>query len=93
MGRGGVAQGGRARWEARWKGWREATLGRPNRVDLKPWFPHGIEALREAAVREKLAALGTSLWERIQRARRATGVPGNLRRLNPHFIGRQTELR
>ncbi len=70
-----------------------ATLDRPNWVDLKPWFPHGVSALREAAVREKVAALGTCLWERIQRARRASGVPGNLRRLNPHFLGRGTELR
>jgi len=74
------------------KGWYE-LLRRTNYTDLRPWFPRGVEALREAAVREKLAALGTSLWERIERARRATGVPGNLRRLNPHFIGRHTELR
>lgn len=90
-----VAPTDRSLWEARWKAWREATLGRPNWVDLKPWFPHGIEALREVAVRDKIAALCTSLWERIQRARRATGVPGNLglRRPNPHFIGRHAELR
>jgi hypothetical protein len=74
------------------RGWYE-LLRRTNYTDLRPWFPHGTEALREAAVREKIASLGTSLWERIQRARRATGVPGNLRRLNPHFIGRRTELR
>jgi hypothetical protein len=74
------------------QGWYE-LLRRTNYTDLRPWFPRGVEALREAAVRDKLAALGTSLWERIQRARRATGVPGNLRRLNPHFIGRRTELR
>ena len=67
-------------WEQRWKAWHEGTLGRPNWVDLKPWFPHGTEALREAAVREKLAALGTSLWERIQRARRATGSSSSARR-------------
>ncbi|MBI5383621.1 MAG: toll/interleukin-1 receptor domain-containing protein [Verrucomicrobia bacterium] len=88
-----VTPADRPAWEKKWKAWHEATLDRPNWVDLKPWFPNGVEALREAAVREKLAALGTSLWERIQRARRATGVPGNLRRLNPHFIGRRTELR
>lgn len=74
------------------KGWYELLL-RHNYTDFRPWFPKGVEALREAAVRERLAALSTSLWERIQRARCATGVPGNLRRLNPHFIGRQPELR
>jgi tetratricopeptide (TPR) repeat protein len=88
-----VTPADRAMWEPRWKAWREATLGRLNWVDLKPWFPHGIEALHEAAVRVKISALGNSLWERIQRARRATSVPGNLRRLNPHFVGRRTELR
>ena len=93
VGRKVVTPADRPAWEKKWKAWHEATLDRPNRVDLKPWFPQGVEALRETAVREKLAALGTSLWERIQRARRATSVPGNLRRLNPHFIGRRTELR
>lgn len=80
------------KWVADIRPWLEGVM-RPNFTDLRPWFPLGVEALREAVVREKLAALGTSLWERIQRARHATGVPGNLRRLNPHFIGRHTELR
>jgi hypothetical protein len=81
-----------AEWVAGIQPWLDEVL-RPNFTDLRPWFPHGVEALRQADVRGKLAALGTSLWERIERARRATGVPGNLRRLNPHFIGRRTELR
>jgi len=74
------------------KSWHE-LLCRSNYTDLRPWFPNGVEALRDEVVKEKLANLGTSLWERIQRTRRATGVPGNLRRHNPHFIGRNTELR
>ncbi|MEY4178148.1 MAG: regulatory protein afsR, partial [Planctomycetota bacterium] len=73
-------------------GWYE-LLRRTNYTDLRPWFPSGVSALREATVRDKIAALGASLYDRIQRARRATGVPGNLRRLNPHFVGRHTELR
>ncbi|MBI2422952.1 MAG: toll/interleukin-1 receptor domain-containing protein [Candidatus Hydrogenedentes bacterium] len=81
-----------AKWVAEIKPWLDGVM-RPNFTDLRPWFPRGVEALHDAAVREKLAALGTSLWERIQRARRATSVPGNLHRLNPHFIGRDTELR
>ena len=88
-----VTPADRPAWEQKWKAWHIGTIDRPNWVDLKPWFPHGVEALRETAVREKLAALGTSLWERIQRARRANAVPGNLHRLNPHFIGRRAELR
>ncbi len=73
-------------------GWYE-LLRRTNYTDLRPWFPSGVSALREATVRDKIAALGASLYDRIQRARRAMGVPGNLRRLNPHFVGRHTELR
>ncbi|MFC1806034.1 TIR domain-containing protein, partial [Planctomycetota bacterium] len=80
-----------AKWVAKIKPWLDSVM-RSNFTDLRPWFPHGVEALRDVAVREKLADLGTSLWERIQRARRATGVPGNLRRPNPHFIGRHAEL-
>ena len=74
------------------KGWHE-LLSRKNYTDLRPWYPRGVQALREEAVRTKLAALGNSLWERIQRSRMASSVPGNLRRVNPHFIGRATELR
>ncbi len=40
-----------------------------------------------------MEALGQSLWERLERARRADGVPGNLRRQNPFFVGRKEELR
>ena len=62
-------------------------------TDLKPWYPKGIETLQEVAVKKQMAVLGNSLWERIQRARRATRAPGNMRRLNPYFVGRRTELR
>jgi tetratricopeptide (TPR) repeat protein len=74
------------------QGWRE-LLCRTNYTDLRPWFPQGLTALREEVVRQKIASLGTSLWKRIKRARRATSVSGNLRRPNPHFIGRVTEMR
>ncbi len=40
-----------------------------------------------------MAALGQSLWERIDRARRAEKAPGNLRRQTPYFVGRREELR
>lgn len=70
-----------------------AELSRGNFTDLRPWFPHGIQALRDAEARRRMEALGTSLWERIQRARRASGVPGNVRQLNTHFVGRNRELR
>jgi tetratricopeptide (TPR) repeat protein len=88
-----VTAADRRQWEARWKDWRVATLDRQQWVDLKPFFPDGLAALQNDEVRRRMEALGASLWERIQRARRATGVPGNLRQLNPHFIGRRAELR
>ncbi|MFZ4509308.1 MAG: TIR domain-containing protein, partial [Fimbriimonas sp.] len=88
-----VAPANRAEWEQKWKAWRKGTLDIPNYTDLQPWFNSGVNAMREEAVERKLAKLGDSLWERIRRARRATDLPGNLRRLNPHFIGRTTELR
>ena len=74
------------------EGWYQ-LLRRTNYTDLRPWYPLGVEALREEAVQQKLKELGNSLWERIKRAREATSVPGNLRRVNPHFVGRRSELR
>lgn len=68
-------------------------LMRTHFTDMRPWFDAGAGALRQAEVRQRLEALGTTLWERIQRARRAMAVPGNLRRHNPHFVGRRDELR
>ena len=64
-----------------------------NFTDIRPWFPEGATALQREEVRKRLAKLGESLWERIQRARRAEGAPGNLRRQNPFFVGRREELR
>jgi tetratricopeptide (TPR) repeat protein len=68
-------------------------LMRGNFTDLRPWFPSGAVAMREAEVQRRMEALGLSLWERIERARRARNVPGNVRRTNPFFVGRRRELR
>jgi tetratricopeptide (TPR) repeat protein len=68
-------------------------LLRGNFTDLRPWFPEGAMALQKEEVGRRLARLGESLWERLQRARRATDAPGNLRWQNPHFVGRHEELR
>ena len=68
-------------------------LLRGNFTDIRPWFPSGVRELQNEEVRRRMAKLGKSLWERLQRARRATGVPGNLRWQNPHFVGRHQELR
>jgi tetratricopeptide (TPR) repeat protein len=72
--------------------WLEDIM-RGNFTDIRPWFPEGAEALQREEVRRRMAALGQSLWERLQRARRAEAAPGNLRRQNPHFVGRREELR
>lgn len=64
-----------------------------NFTDIRPWFPEGADVLQREEVRLRMAALGESLWKRIARARRATGVPGNLRQQNPWFVGRSEELR
>jgi hypothetical protein len=63
-----------------------------NWIDLRPWFPEGAEALRKKEVSDRMDALGITLWQRIERARRAMAVPGNLRWMNPHFVGRRAEL-
>ena len=70
-----------------------AELWRANYTDLRPWFPEGAVALQQEEVRQRMARLGESLWERLQRARCAMAVPGNLRWQNPHFLGRGEELR
>jgi tetratricopeptide (TPR) repeat protein len=65
---------------------------RGNFTDIRPWYQEGAKALQLAEVRKRMAKLGESLWERIQRARRAEAAPGNLRRQTPFFVGRKQEL-
>jgi tetratricopeptide (TPR) repeat protein len=89
---GAVTHVDRPQWEQRWTGW-HVEADRCQAIDLRPWFRHGVASLQQAEVRSCLDALGTSLWERIRRARRASSVQGNLRRPNPHFVGRSAELR
>jgi hypothetical protein len=74
------------------KKWYE-SVWHGNFTDLRPWFPQGVRALQEQEVQRHMAVLGQSLWERLQRARRAEAAPGNLRRQNPYFVGRSEELR
>ena len=69
------------------------SVWRCNYTDLRPWYPEGVKALQQQEVQRRMAALGQSLWERLDRARRAEAAPGNLRRQNPYFVGRIEELR
>jgi tetratricopeptide (TPR) repeat protein len=73
-------------------GWLTA-VERGNFTDMRPCFPEGARALQREDVQRRVAALGQSLWERIDRARRAEKAPGNLRRQTPYFMGRTEELR
>ena len=65
---------------------------RSNFTDLRPWFPEGAKALKLEEVTRRMAALGGTIWERLQRARRAHAVIGNLRWQSPRFVGRNREL-
>jgi tetratricopeptide (TPR) repeat protein len=69
----------------------DAILG-TNFTDLRPWFPVGAAAMREEAVRQRMAVLGQTIWKRLERARRALTVPGNMRGMTPYFVGRNREL-
>lgn len=60
---------------------------------LQPWFPAGISALQEHAVRQRVKRLGQDVHDQLRQARQAQQAPGNLRRHNPSFVGRTAELR
>jgi tetratricopeptide (TPR) repeat protein len=70
-----------------------AELRRRQNFDLRPWDQEGEEALREAAVRERMAKLNQQIADTILRGERAERSLGNVDAHNPHFIGRQAILR
>jgi hypothetical protein len=72
--------------------WRRAVT-RVQLVELQEWFPHGVQALQEARVREQVEALGKGVYEHWRQARLAKQAPGNLTHYNPNFVGRVEELR
>ncbi|MEM7455656.1 MAG: toll/interleukin-1 receptor domain-containing protein [Planctomycetota bacterium] len=79
--------------EQRLKKWMHDVKRPQITCNLRPWFPDGANALREDTVRQRVAALGTSIWSRVERARRVRKTPGNLPRTNPYFVGRTEEIR
>jgi tetratricopeptide (TPR) repeat protein len=87
-----VELGGDADYEAQVVVWRH-EVERVQLQQLQPWFPAGVAALQDAEVRRRVKALGQGVHEQVQQARRARAAPGNLRRHNPSFVGRATELR
>jgi tetratricopeptide (TPR) repeat protein len=81
--------------------WRHQVT-RVQLVDLRPWFPDGVEflqkaevqrSLQETEVRQRVKELGEQVHAHLQQARRANEAPGNLGRYNPGFVGRLAELR
>src|SRR5262249_15038972 len=71
---------------------RVGAIRTKNFTDVRRWCPAGATARQEEAVRRRMAARGQSLWERLDRARRALAVPGNIRGMTPYFVGRTQEL-
>jgi len=70
-----------------------AELRRRQNFDLRPWHDLGEEALRQAAVRERMEKLNHQIAETILRGERAEKSLGNVDAHNPHFIGRLANLR
>ena len=79
-------------FDKRCKEW-VADLRRRQRFDLRPWSEIGKAALRETAVRDRMAQLSHQIAHIIQRAEQAAMVLGNVDAHNPHFIGRARSLR
>jgi hypothetical protein len=68
-------------------------LRRRQLIDLRPWFHHGEEALRDLTVRDRLRELSVQLQKRILRGERAERGLGNIDAHDLHFIGRTSEMR
>jgi tetratricopeptide (TPR) repeat protein len=69
-----------------------ARVRRRNQVDLRPWYHEGVEALKQADVRQRLDDLERSLHTRLSRLRRLREASGNLPAHNPRFVGREAEM-
>jgi len=70
-----------------------AELRRRQHFDLRPWHDQGAEALREAAVQERMGRLNRQIADTITRGERAEKSLGNVDAHNPHFKGRTAQLR
>ncbi|MBI3878658.1 MAG: TIR domain-containing protein [Verrucomicrobia bacterium] len=70
-----------------------AELRKRQYFDLRPWHDQGEEALREAAVQERMGRLNEQIAKTISRGERAEKSLGNVDAHNPHFIGRTANLR
>jgi tetratricopeptide (TPR) repeat protein len=62
-------------------------------IDLRPWFDEGVEALREAAIQNRMEELNRQIRDRLDRIGRTLDAKGNVDRHNQRFVGRASELR
>ncbi len=69
-----------------------ANLKRRQYVNIRPWRPHGVAALRELEVRRRLQKLGQQLANRLDRARLLERSKSTVPRASERFVGRQHEL-
>ncbi len=70
-----------------------AELRKRQHFDLRPWHDQGEEALREAALQERMSKLNRQIVQTITRGERSEKSLGNVDAHNPHFIGRTANLR
>jgi tetratricopeptide (TPR) repeat protein/ADP-ribose pyrophosphatase YjhB (NUDIX family) len=69
-----------------------ADLSRRQYLDVRPWRPQGVAALRQLEVRERLRSLDQQIAERLARARRAEESKNTVPRASDRFVGRHAEL-
>lgn len=72
--------------------WVENFRRRQWQVDLRPFIPQGLEALRSEGLKDRLAELERQIRERAGRVARAAASPNRVTDYNPCFVGRLTEL-
>ena len=69
------------------------NLRRRQYVDVRPWWPEGVEALQRQEVRQRLQLLEQQIADRLERAERVATSPTTVPPHNANFVGRVEELR
>jgi tetratricopeptide (TPR) repeat protein/8-oxo-dGTP pyrophosphatase MutT (NUDIX family) len=86
----GAAQGAIGEWPGDLR--QRADLARRQYLDIRPWRPHGVAALREVEVRRRLKQLDQQLADRLARARQLEASRSTVPRASDRFVGRHREL-
>lgn len=63
------------------------------KLDLRPWYEEGVQALKRRDVKRKLKELNEQLFENLSRLHSAEKSPGNLPAPNKRFVGRENEMK